>query len=151
MNNYPATGYVITKYVHDDDAFSSPGGILMEKFFPIIRYAEILLAYSEALNNLQGSYSIELKGSNGETKVYEESRDIYKIKQAFNPIRYRVGLPGVKVMSWPAWMALTKSFKEKEPLNSCMRIKDTMTCADGASTKSPKKKRYRGWTSAKMR
>ena len=96
VNNYPATGYVITKYVHDDDAFSSPGGILMEKFFPIIRYAEILLAYSEALNNLQGSYSIELKGSNGETKVYEESRDIYKIKQAFNPIRYRVGLPGVK-------------------------------------------------------
>ena len=82
--------------MHDDDAFSSPGGILMEKFFPIIRYAEILLAYSEALNNLQGSYSIELKGSNGETKVYEESRDIYKIKQAFNPIRYRVGLPGVK-------------------------------------------------------
>ena len=96
VNDYPATGYVITKYVHDDDAFSSPGGILMEKFFPIIRYAEILLAYSEALNNLQGSYSIELKGSNGETKVYEESRDIYKIKQAFNPIRYRVGLPGVK-------------------------------------------------------
>lgn len=93
VNDYPATGYVITKYVHDDDAFSSPGGILMEKFFPIIRYAEILLAYSEALNNLQGSYSIELKGSNGETKVYEESRDIYKIKQAFNPIRYRVGLP----------------------------------------------------------
>ena len=48
--------------------------------------AEILLAYSEALNNLQGSYSIELKGSNGETKVYEESRDIYKIKQAFKGI-----------------------------------------------------------------
>lgn len=23
VNNYPATGYVITKYVHDDDAFSS--------------------------------------------------------------------------------------------------------------------------------
>ena len=43
VNDYPATGYVITKYVHDDDAFSSPGGILMEKFFPIIRYAEILL------------------------------------------------------------------------------------------------------------
>lgn len=32
VNNYPATGYVITKYVHDDDAFSSPGGILMENF-----------------------------------------------------------------------------------------------------------------------
>ena len=121
----------------------------MEKFFPIIRYAEILLAYSEALNNLQGSYSIELKGSNGETKVYEESRDIYKIKQAFNPIRYRVGLPGVKDDELASVDGFNKILQRERA--SCMRIKDTMTCADGASTKSPKKKRYRGWTSAKMR
>ena len=95
-DNYTPTGYVIKKYISSYDAWRGNSSERYEKGFPIIRYAEILLAYSEALNNLQGSYSIELKGSNGETKVYEESRDIYKIKQAFNPIRYRVGLPGVK-------------------------------------------------------
>lgn len=94
-NDYPATGYVITKYIHDDDSFSS-NGIVSEKFFPIIRYAEILLAYSEALNNLQGSHSVELTMPNGETKTYTENRDPAKIKSAFNQIRYRVGLPGVK-------------------------------------------------------
>lgn len=95
-NDYPATGYVITKYIHDDDSYSSPSGVISEKFFPIIRYAEILLAYSEALNNLQGSHSIELTMPNGETKTYTENRDLNKIKRAFNQIRYRVGLPGVK-------------------------------------------------------
>ena len=95
-NDYPSTGYVITKYIHDDDALSQPGGMTNEKYFPIIRYAEILLSYSEALNNLQGSHSIELADGNGETKVYTVSRDPAQIKKAFNQIRYRVGLPGVK-------------------------------------------------------
>ena len=51
----------------------SPSGVISEKFFPIIRYAEILLAYSEALNNLQVSHSIELTMPNGETKTYTET------------------------------------------------------------------------------
>lgn len=80
-NDYPATGYVITKYIHDDDSYSSPSGVISEKFFPIIRYAEILLAYSEALNNLQGSHSIELTMPNGETKTYTENRDLNKTKE----------------------------------------------------------------------
>lgn len=94
-NDYPATGYVLTKNVHDDDSFSS-GGIISEKYFGIIRYAEILLSYSEALNNLKGSHSVDLVGPDGETKTYVESYNREKIKEAFNPIRYRVGLPGVK-------------------------------------------------------
>lgn len=95
-NDYPSTGYVLTKYVHDDDSFSAPGGMRNEKYFGIIRYAEILLSYAEALNNLQGSHNVELVSPNGETKVYTESYNPEKMKKAFNQIRYRVGLPGVK-------------------------------------------------------
>lgn len=95
-NDYPSTGYVITKYIHDDDAFSQPGGMVNEKYFGIIRYAEILLSYCEALNNLQGSHSVEMVGPNGDTKTYTISRVPEKIIEAFNPIRYRVGLPGIK-------------------------------------------------------
>lgn len=94
-NDYPATGYVLTKNVHDDDSFSS-GGIISEKYFGIIRYAEILLSYSEALNNLQGSHTVDLVGPDGETKTYTESYDREKMRHAFNQVRYRVGLPGVK-------------------------------------------------------
>lgn len=138
-NDYPATGYVITKYIHDDDSYSSPSGVISEKFFPIIRYAEILLAYSEALNNLQGSHSIELTMPNGETKTYTENRDLNKIKRAFNQIRYRVGLPGVKDSDLSAWIILIKLFKEKELLNSYMKIKDTMTYVDGVFMKRVKR------------
>lgn len=94
-NDYPATGYVLTKYVHDDDSYST-GGTINDKYFGIIRYAEILLSYSEALNNLQGTHSVDLVGPNGDTKTYTESYDRTKMKAAFNQIRYRVGLPGVK-------------------------------------------------------
>lgn len=95
-NDYPSTGYVLTKYIHDDDSFSTPGGMVNDKYFGIIRYAEILLSYCEALNNLQGTHSVDLVDPNGEIKTYTISYDTEKMKKAFNQIRYRVGLPGVK-------------------------------------------------------
>ncbi len=90
-NNYPITGYVITKYIHREDAWAGTSSTRLTKTFPIIRYAEILLAYAEALNNLQSSYTIT--NSDGETNVY--SRDINEIANSFNQVRYRVGLPGL--------------------------------------------------------
>lgn len=35
------------------------------KYFPIIRYAEILLGYVEAINHLSKSYTVELPAING--------------------------------------------------------------------------------------
>lgn len=57
-----------------------------DKSFPIIRYAEILLAYAEALNNLTQAYEID-----GQTYT----RDTEAIKYYFNQIRYRAGIPGL--------------------------------------------------------
>jgi hypothetical protein len=64
----------------------------MQKSFPIIRYAEILLSYAEALNNLTQSHSFTDE-TNGET--YTFSRDRNEIARAFNQVRYRAGLPGL--------------------------------------------------------
>lgn len=88
--DFPITGYVIKKFIHPTDAWGGTNARRMDKAFPIIRYAEILLSYAEALNNLTGSHSIEV---DGQTQVFD--RDMEKIKNAFNPVRYRAGLPGM--------------------------------------------------------
>jgi len=85
----PITGYVIKKFIHPNDAWGGTNSRIMEKGFPIIRYAEILLSYAEALNNLTSSHTIEIGG-----QQYTVSRDMEEIKKAFNPVRYRAGLPG---------------------------------------------------------
>jgi hypothetical protein len=91
--NYTPTGYVLTKFVHPDDAWAGAGAQRLAKSFPIIRYAEILLSYAEALNNLgEQSYSFTDESS-GET--YTFSRDRNEIASAFNQVRYRAGLPGL--------------------------------------------------------
>lgn len=88
--NYPITGYVIKKFNHPMDAWTGTGARHMNKAYPIIRYAEILLSYAEALNNLTGSHTVQLGD-----RQYTVSRDAEEIKKAFNSIRYRAGLPGL--------------------------------------------------------
>lgn len=89
--NYTCTGYVITKYISSYDAWKGNSSQRYEKGFPIIRYAEILLSYAEALNELTGAHSVTLPS--GET--YTVSRDETEIANAFNQVRYRAGLPGL--------------------------------------------------------
>jgi hypothetical protein len=89
--NYPLTGYVLKKTVHRMDARSGANARIMDKACPIIRYAEILLSYAEALNNLAGeSFTVEI---DGQTQTF--TRDVNEIKKAFNQVRYRAGLPGL--------------------------------------------------------
>lgn len=88
--NYPITGYVIKKYNHPMDARQGTGARHMNKAYSIIRYAEILLSYAEALNNLTGSHSVQVGD-----RTYTVSRDEEEIKNAFNLVRYRAGLPGL--------------------------------------------------------
>lgn len=91
LRNYPATGYVTKKYIHKDDAWSGNDSERLPKSFPIIRYAEILLSYAEALNNLTTSHTI----TDEEGNSYTYSRDVNEIAKAFNPVRFRAGLPGL--------------------------------------------------------
>ena len=83
---YNITGYTSRKYINPQDAMSGSGARQKDKSFPIIRYAEILLAYAEALNNLTQAYEID-----GQTYT----RDTEAIKYYFNQIRYRAGIPGL--------------------------------------------------------
>jgi hypothetical protein len=87
----PLTGYVLKKIIHRIDARTGTNSRIQPKAFPIIRYAEILLSYAEALNNLEGeSFTVE---TDEQTQTF--TRDVNEIKTAFNQVRYRAGLPGL--------------------------------------------------------
>ncbi|MFV0418010.1 MAG: RagB/SusD family nutrient uptake outer membrane protein [Dysgonomonas sp.] len=88
--DHPPTGYVIKKYIHPDDAWEGTNARRMDKAFAMIRYADILLMYAEALNNLTASYTVEI----GEETVTVE-RNKEEIRKAFNLVRHRAGLPGL--------------------------------------------------------
>jgi hypothetical protein len=91
VEDYTTTGYVSKKYIHRDDAFSGSNASRLNKPFGIIRYAEILLSYAEALNNLTQTWTI----TGSDSAQYTFVRDETEMAKAFNPVRYRAGLPGL--------------------------------------------------------
>lgn len=87
------TGIGIKKFVHPNDANTKQTGSkddIEPKADPAIRYAEILLIYAEALNELDGSYSIP--SWDGST-THNIKRDIQEMKKGIHPIRIRAGVP----------------------------------------------------------
>ncbi|GGF38095.1 RagB/SusD family nutrient uptake outer membrane protein [Echinicola rosea] len=84
------TGFGIKKYVHPNDTYEG-GDIenIVYKPEPAIRYADILLMYAEALNELDGSHTIpSWDGGN-----YTISRNINEIQRGVHPVRIRAGVP----------------------------------------------------------
>ena len=76
------------------DAWTQQPPAVVDKVYPIIRYAEILLSYAEALNNLKGSHTIELPMGSIDMQFHVE-RNMDEIRKAFNQVRYRAGIPGL--------------------------------------------------------
>lgn len=84
---YCMTGYLCRKFLNPEDVFSgSYYGSVKYKIWVDYRLAEIYMNYVEALNELTGPHTI------GETTI---SHDPAEIKEYFNRIRHRAGLPGV--------------------------------------------------------
>jgi len=89
--DYSSTGYVVKKSVNPVDShMGRDNARVMDKAFGMIRYADVLLMYAEALNNLTTTHTITL-----DDKSYTVSRDINAMKTAFNQVRYRAGIPGM--------------------------------------------------------
>ncbi len=86
---YLRTGIGIMKYVHPDDSNYKTIGAKAE---PAIRYAEILLIYAEALNELEEGASYVIP-SWDESTTYSIRRDISEMKKGIRPVRCRAGVP----------------------------------------------------------
>lgn len=101
INDYCVSGYVPVKYIHPDDSWANGKGsvkgafVTSPKTFPVIRYAEVLLEYVEALNNVEGPVTVEVSDETGTLIEETVERNVAEMAKYFNMIRYRVGLPGV--------------------------------------------------------
>lgn len=83
------TGFGVKKYVDPNDTYEGGDlGKIRPKPEPAIRYADILLMYAEALNELNGSYNIP--AWNGGT--YTIARNITEMQKGIHPVRIRAGV-----------------------------------------------------------
>lgn len=89
QDNSNLTGYTCRKYAHQEDNLNWEG-TNKTKFYPMFRYAEVLLGYVEAMNEMSATYTDAKTG-------ITVSRDPAEMVKYFNQIRYRAGLPGITV------------------------------------------------------
>lgn len=84
------TGFGVKKFVHPNDTYEGGDlGRIVPKAEPAIRYADILLIYAEALNELDGSYSIPA-WKNGSHSI---SRTVPEMQRGIHPVRIRGEYP----------------------------------------------------------
>lgn len=134
INDYCVSGYVPVKFIHPDDSWANGKGNVKSAFitrpkpFPIIRYAEILLEYVEALNNVEGSVTVESLDGTGNPTTVTVTRDIQEIARHFNKIRYRAGLPGAtdaQLASKDEFQKVVMNERQIELFNEGYRYFDT--------------------------
>jgi hypothetical protein len=87
QDNSNLTGYTCRKWANQED-YQQWEGTNKLKFYPMFRYAEVLLGYVEAMNEMAASYT-------DVTNSITVTRDPAQIVFYFNQIRYRAGLPGI--------------------------------------------------------
>jgi hypothetical protein len=90
---YLPTGIGVKKYYHPKDYRTKNDDDLSGVRFkpePAIRYAEVLLIYAEALNELSGAHSIP---SYDGTNTISVNRDASEMSRAVKQVRIRAGLP----------------------------------------------------------
>ena len=83
------TGIGVKKYVNPIDSWLI-GGFVVPKAEPAIRYAEVLLIYAEALNELNKSYTVASYTGEGNITVV---RDVAEMSKAISQVRIRAGVP----------------------------------------------------------
>lgn len=91
---YLRTGIGCKKWVNPNDwrkvRDGDDYGNIEHKWEPAIRFADILLMYAEALNELTTTYQIA--SWDGST-TYNIGRDVTEMKRGIRPVRCRAGLP----------------------------------------------------------
>lgn len=108
------TGIGIMKYVNPMDTYQNGNmNNITPKYEPAIRYADILLAYAEALNELSGSYPVSSWDS---SEVYTISRNVLELKQGVRPIRIRAGVPDFSDAVYSSNTALRKAIKRERQI-----------------------------------
>ena len=113
---YIRTGIGIKKYVNplDADFRSTPEGAYnIPKTEPAIRYAEVLLIYAEAMNELGSAYNIPSYDGTGSVNV---SRNVVEMSKAISQIRIRSGVPDYENGTYASKEILRKNIKRERQI-----------------------------------
>ena len=84
-----ATGYMPIKYIQSGDYDKQTSN---ENDIILYRYAEVLLIYAEALNELEDGSSYDIPSWDGSTS-YSVKRDVDEMKKGIRQVRRRAGVP----------------------------------------------------------
>jgi len=105
------TGIGIKKYVNPQDTYEN-GDLnkVVPKYEPAIRYADILLEYTEALNELTSSYNIPSWDS---AQTYTIARTTEEMRKGLRPVRIRAGVPDFSDAVYSSNTALRKAIKRE--------------------------------------
>lgn len=106
------TGIGMMKYVNPKDNANN-GGKIYPKVEITIRYADILLMYAEALNELSATYNIP-SWDGGTTYVI--SRDVSQMSKAISPVRIRAGVPDYEIAVYGNQSSLRNSIKHERQI-----------------------------------
>lgn len=89
---FPRTGMGLFKYYNPDDTWQPGSTYYSYKVEPAIRFADVLLWYTEASNEITSgqSYTFDTYDKAGSITV---KRDVDKMRSAFSQVRFRAGLP----------------------------------------------------------
>lgn len=112
---YLRTGIGVKKWVHPSDYRNKRDGEdydhIVPKWEPAIRYADILLMYAEAVNELT-SESYNIPSWDG-AKTYAVRRDINEMKRGIRPVRCRAGVPDFKMEIYSNQTEMRKRIKRE--------------------------------------
>lgn len=103
--DYNRLGYTCKKYVNQEDIMNWQGS-RKPKTYPIMRYAEVLLGYVEAMNEMTEPYTDKEHG-------VTVSHDVQQMVYYFNQIRYRAGLPGITTAEASDYETMKKLIKQE--------------------------------------
>jgi hypothetical protein len=108
VDNTNLTGYTCRKYGNQEDNLSWDSRV-KPKTYPIFRYAEVLLGYVEAMNEMTAAYI----GTNDDGTTTTITRDPALMVSYFNQIRYRAGLPGITLADASNQVAMRAIIKQE--------------------------------------
>lgn len=115
-NFYLRTGIGCKKYYNVNDSYVTDGKRI-PKIEPRIRYADVLLWYAEALNELTSSYDIPA-GYTGQN--IHVSRDVSEMSKAFSRVRFRAGLPDADAAEYNSPDLFRKAIKRERQVELFM-------------------------------
>jgi len=109
------TGIGSIKFYHPEDANNGDNAVIRDKVEPAIRYADILLLYAEALNEISNGGTFYVT-SWDESTEYEITRDIAEIKTGIRPVRCRAGLPDYDDATYASQDKLREKIKRERQI-----------------------------------